>query len=104
VPNVKTLIMKSVPEATTRAVMVKTGESDISIVLDGPEAEDIKKNPRLQVVSSKHAVDLLDRVPRAMGRQVAVARQAACARRSTWRSTASASTRPPASASARRPA
>jgi peptide/nickel transport system substrate-binding protein len=55
VPNVKTLIMLSVPEATTRAVMVKTGESDISLVLDGPEAEDIQKNPRLQVVSSKHA-------------------------------------------------
>lgn len=55
VPNVKTLIMKSVPEATTRAVMVKTGESDISIVLDGPEAEDIQKNSRLKIVSSKHA-------------------------------------------------
>jgi len=54
-PSVKTLIMKSVPEATTRAVMVKTGESDISIVLDGPEAEDIQKNPRLKIVSSKHA-------------------------------------------------
>jgi peptide/nickel transport system substrate-binding protein len=55
VPNVKTLTMKSVPEATTRAVMVKTGESDISLVLDGPEAEDIQRNPRLQVVASKHA-------------------------------------------------
>jgi len=55
VPNVKTLIMKSVPEATTRAVMVKTGESDISLVLDGPEAEEIKRDPRLQVVASKHA-------------------------------------------------
>jgi len=54
-PSVKTLMMKSVPEATTRAVMVKTGESDISIVLDGPEAEDIQKNPRLKIVSSKHA-------------------------------------------------
>ena len=55
VPNVKTLIMKSVPEATTRAVMVKTGEADISLVLDGPEAEEIQRDPRLQVVSSKHA-------------------------------------------------
>jgi peptide/nickel transport system substrate-binding protein len=55
VPNVKSLTMKSVPEATTRAVMVKTGESDISLVLDGPEAEDIQRNPRLKVVSSKHA-------------------------------------------------
>ena len=55
VPNVKTLIMKSVPEATTRALMVKTGESDISLVLDGPEAEEIRRDPRLQVVASKHA-------------------------------------------------
>jgi peptide/nickel transport system substrate-binding protein len=55
VPNVKTLIMKSVPEATTRAVMLKSGEADISFVLDGPEAEDIKRDPRMQVVASKHA-------------------------------------------------
>jgi peptide/nickel transport system substrate-binding protein len=55
VPNVKTLVMKSVPEATTRAVMVKTGESDISLVLDGPEAEEIRRDPRMQVVASKHA-------------------------------------------------
>jgi len=55
VPNVKTLIMRSVPEATTRAVMLKSGESDISFVLDGPEAEDIKRDPRMQVVPSKHA-------------------------------------------------
>ena len=55
VPNVKTLILKSVPEATTRAVMVKTGEADIGYVLDGPEAEAIQKDQRMQVVSSKHA-------------------------------------------------
>lgn len=41
VPSVKTLIMKSVPEATTRAVMVKTGEADIAYAIDGPEAEEI---------------------------------------------------------------
>ena len=55
VPSVKTLIMKSVPEATTRAVMVKTGEADIAYALDGPEAEEIKRDPRMQVVASKHA-------------------------------------------------
>jgi peptide/nickel transport system substrate-binding protein len=49
------LILKSVPEATTRAVMVKTGEADIGYVLDGPEAEAIQKDARMQVVSSKHA-------------------------------------------------
>jgi len=48
-------VMKSVPEATTRAVMLKAGESDISIVLDGPDAEAIQQTPGMQVVSSKHA-------------------------------------------------
>src|ERR1051326_990107 len=55
VPNVKTLVMKSVPEATTRAVLLKTGEVDISIVLDGPDAEAIQHTPGMQLVSSKHA-------------------------------------------------
>jgi peptide/nickel transport system substrate-binding protein len=55
VPNVKSLVMKSVPEATTRAVMLRTGEADIAYVLDGPDAEAIQKDPRMQVVASKHA-------------------------------------------------
>jgi peptide/nickel transport system substrate-binding protein len=55
VSNVKTLIMKSVPDANTRAVMLKSGEADISYVLDGPDAESIKRDARFQVVASKHA-------------------------------------------------
>ena len=39
VPNVKTLVMLSVPEATTRALMVRTGEADIAYAVDGPDAE-----------------------------------------------------------------
>jgi peptide/nickel transport system substrate-binding protein len=55
VPNVKTLVMRSVPEATTRAVMLKTGEADMSYALDGPDAEAIQHTPGMQVVASKHA-------------------------------------------------
>ena len=55
VPTVKTLVMKSVPDATTRAAMLKTGEADIAFALDGPEAEDLKNDSRLQLVASKHA-------------------------------------------------
>jgi peptide/nickel transport system substrate-binding protein len=55
VPHVKTLVMKSVPEATTRASMLRAGEADISYVLDGPDAEGIKRDPRMQLVASKHA-------------------------------------------------
>ena len=55
VPNVKTLVMRSVPEATTRALMLKTGEADIAYALDGTDAEGIKADPNLQIVASKHA-------------------------------------------------
>ena len=43
VPNVKTLVMRSVPEATTRSLMVQTGEADIAYALDGPDAEGLQK-------------------------------------------------------------
>src|SRR4026209_2240947 len=55
VPGVKTLVMRSVPEATTRAVMLKSGEADVSFVLHGADAADIPRHSRFQVVASKHA-------------------------------------------------
>ncbi len=55
VPNVKTLVMRSVPEATTRSLMVQTGEADISYALDGPDAEGLQKVPGVQIVATKHA-------------------------------------------------
>jgi peptide/nickel transport system substrate-binding protein len=55
VPNVKTLVMKSVNDSTTRAVMLRSGEADIAVALDGPDAETVQKDPKLQVVPSKHA-------------------------------------------------
>jgi peptide/nickel transport system substrate-binding protein len=55
VPNVKTLIMKSVPESTARAVMLRSGDTDIAIALDGPDAEGVKRDGRFQIVPSKHA-------------------------------------------------
>ena len=55
VPNVKTLVMRSVPEATTRALMVQTGEADIGYALDGPDAEGLQKAPGVKIVATKHA-------------------------------------------------
>jgi peptide/nickel transport system substrate-binding protein len=55
VPNVKTLVMRSVPEATTRALMLRTGEADMAFALDGPDAEGLQKEPGIQIVASKHA-------------------------------------------------
>jgi len=55
VPNVKTLVMRSVPDATTRALMVKTGEADMAYALDGVDAEGIKGDPGVEIVATKHA-------------------------------------------------
>lgn len=55
VPNVKTLVMRSVPDATTRALMVKTGEADIAYALDGPDAEGLQETPGIRIVATKHA-------------------------------------------------
>jgi peptide/nickel transport system substrate-binding protein len=55
VPNVKRLVIKSIPDQSTRLVMLKKGEADIGVAYDGPEAEEIKRDPRLTLVPSKHA-------------------------------------------------
>src|SRR5213594_422768 len=55
VPNVKRLVLKSVPEVGTRLAMLKTGEADIAVALDGPEGLEVKRDPRLQLVSTRHA-------------------------------------------------
>jgi peptide/nickel transport system substrate-binding protein len=55
VAGVKRLVMKSVPETTTRVAMLKKGEADIAFALDGEDAENVRRDPRLQLVPSKHA-------------------------------------------------
>ena len=47
VPSVKTLIMRSVPDESTRLAMLKRGEADIAYALRGPVAEEAKRTPSL---------------------------------------------------------
>src|SRR6202030_1353448 len=49
------VVMRSVPDATTRALMVKTGEADMAYALDGVDAEGLKGDPGVQIVATKHA-------------------------------------------------
>ena len=55
VPHVKRLVMKSVPDGSTRAAVLRTGEADIAFALDGQDAENVRRDPRMQIVPSKHA-------------------------------------------------
>jgi peptide/nickel transport system substrate-binding protein len=55
VSSVKRFVMKSVPEGTTRVAMLKRGEADIAYALDGPEGEDVRRDPKLTLLASRHA-------------------------------------------------
>src|SRR5438105_3439847 len=47
VPSVKRIVLKSVPDESTRRVRLKHGETDIAYGLRGPDAEEVKRTPGL---------------------------------------------------------
>jgi len=53
VPHIKRQIMKGVPEGTTRLAMLKKGEADIAIAVEGPVAEEVKRDSRLTLVDTR---------------------------------------------------
>ena len=55
VPNIKRLIIKSVPEGTTRLAMLKTGEADLAFALEGQVAEAVQRDPNFTLVYTLHA-------------------------------------------------
>jgi peptide/nickel transport system substrate-binding protein len=54
VPNVKRLIIKGVPEGTTRLAMLKKGEADLAAALQGAVAEEVQRDPNLTLVDTRH--------------------------------------------------
>ena len=54
-PYVKRLTLKSVPDGTTRLAMLKSGETDYALFLDGPEALTLKGDSRYGLVATRHA-------------------------------------------------
>jgi peptide/nickel transport system substrate-binding protein len=48
-PHVKRLVMKSVPEATTRLAMLKKQEADVTYGLYGALAEEVRSDPNLKL-------------------------------------------------------
>jgi peptide/nickel transport system substrate-binding protein len=47
--------MKSVSEGTTRVAMLKKGEADMAFLLEGPDAENVTRDPRFTLVATRHA-------------------------------------------------
>jgi peptide/nickel transport system substrate-binding protein len=54
-PNVKRLVLRSLPEETTRAAALKKGEVDIAYLLTGPIAEDVQRTPGFKLVAPKES-------------------------------------------------
>jgi peptide/nickel transport system substrate-binding protein len=54
-PHIKRITMKSVTEGTTRVAMVKNGEADLAVALEGEDAESARRDPRLRLVATRHA-------------------------------------------------
>jgi len=50
-PPVKRLVMRSIPDETTRAAAVKTGEVDIGYLFVGALADDLRRTPGIRVVA-----------------------------------------------------
>src|SRR5256712_3008632 len=55
VPNVKRLIMRSVPDGTTRVARLKNGGGDMAFLLDRPHGENVAQHLRLAVPATRHA-------------------------------------------------
>jgi len=63
-PSVKRLVFKTVPDATTRAAMLKNGEVDVAYMLDAPTALELKRDPTIRLAFSGaigiHYLDFFD--------------------------------------------
>jgi len=55
VPNIKRLVLRSLPEETTRAAALKKGEVDIAYLFTGPVAEEIQRTPGFKLVAPKES-------------------------------------------------
>ena len=80
-PSVKRLVFKTVPDSTTRLAMLKRGEVDIAYLLEGPQAQEVKRDPNLKLAfSGGIAIFYLDFLDQ-WDPEVAVARPARAAGR-----------------------
>jgi peptide/nickel transport system substrate-binding protein len=49
IPSIKRLVLKSVPDATTRLTMLKRREADVAYALYGPLGEEVRRDPSLKL-------------------------------------------------------
>ena len=50
-PEVKRIVMRSIPDESTRAAALKTGEVDLAYLFGGPIADELKQSPGIKIVA-----------------------------------------------------
>jgi peptide/nickel transport system substrate-binding protein len=59
-PSIKRIVFRSLPDETTRAAALKSGEVDLAMLLSGPTAQDIKRTPGMRLVAPLLGIFWLD--------------------------------------------
>jgi len=59
-PSIKRLVFRSLPDETTRAAALKSGEVDLAMLLTGPTAQDIRHTPGMRLVAPLLGIFWLD--------------------------------------------
>jgi peptide/nickel transport system substrate-binding protein len=54
VPNIKRIVIRGIPDVTTRLAMLKRQEADFASALQGAAAEEAMRDKTLQVVATRH--------------------------------------------------
>jgi peptide/nickel transport system substrate-binding protein len=50
-PSIKRIVMRSIPEESTRAAAVRTGEVDLAYLLSAPIADELRRTPGMRIVA-----------------------------------------------------
>jgi peptide/nickel transport system substrate-binding protein len=59
-PSIKRIVFRSLPDETTRAAALKSGEVDLGMLLSGPIAQDIRRTPGMKLVAPLLGIFWLD--------------------------------------------
>ena len=79
-PSIKRIVLRSVPDESTRLAQLKTGEVDGIYWISGQLADDLQRTPGTETRGQPHRVAMAV-FPRAVGPEIAVARSAGAAGR-----------------------
>jgi peptide/nickel transport system substrate-binding protein len=59
-PSIKRIVFRSLPDETSRAAALKSGEVDLAMLLSGPTAQDVRRTPGMRLAAPLLGIFWLD--------------------------------------------